>query len=53
MGAIYDRGPRRLAAGLMLLAVALAAAGALVDSLWLLGFGAWALIVAVLIELLR
>ncbi|MEJ1201620.1 MULTISPECIES: hypothetical protein [unclassified Streptomyces] len=45
------RGMQRLLCALLLVAAALIAAGALTETLWLLGIGAWALIGAVLFEL--
>ncbi|MFF8833495.1 hypothetical protein [Streptomyces sp. NPDC015131] len=53
MPALYDRGPRRLTAGLLVLAVPAAVAGALLGSLWLLGVAVWAVIGAFLIEMIR
>ncbi|MER5227142.1 hypothetical protein [Streptomyces flaveus] len=47
-----ERGMRRIVAALTLLAVALFAGGALADWLWLLGLGAWVLIVAFMIEMI-
>ncbi|WND33015.1 hypothetical protein RI578_01380 [Streptomyces sp. BB1-1-1] len=45
------RGMKRLLCALLLVAASLIAAGALTETLWLLGIGAWALIGAVLFEL--
>ncbi|MGW0556767.1 hypothetical protein ACWDZ6_21625 [Streptomyces sp. NPDC002926] len=50
MAPSHDRSLRRCLVGLTLLA-ALVVAGALVDSLWLIGIGAWVLIGAFLTEL--
>ncbi|MFF0203194.1 hypothetical protein [Streptomyces sp. NPDC005017] len=43
---------RRIEYALLLAAVPLVVTGALTDSLWLLGIGAWALIAAGLIEMI-
>ncbi|WP_179381925.1 hypothetical protein [Streptomyces sp. SA15] len=48
-----ERSMRRIVAALTLLAVALVAGGALADWLWLLGLGAWVLIVAFMIDMIH
>ncbi|MEU1940511.1 hypothetical protein ACH49O_41220 [Streptomyces coeruleorubidus] len=46
------RGLRRIQYGLFLLMAALGTAGFLIESLWLMGLAAWALIAAGLIEMI-
>ncbi|MDQ1022371.1 hypothetical protein [Streptomyces afghaniensis] len=47
-----DRRLRRIQYGLLLLMAALGTAGVLIESMWLLGLAAWALIAAGLIEMI-
>ncbi|MFF3688058.1 hypothetical protein [Streptomyces sp. NPDC002187] len=48
-----DRGVRRAVVALVTSAVAFLAAGLLIDAWWLIGIGVWALIAAIVIELVH
>lgn len=51
-GPVFDSGIRRIIAALAILAVALITAGFVLDTIWLYGIGAWALITAGLLEVI-